>query len=272
MYHFLLLTFGVLYLNAHSFEYNPLAYQETNDFEYSIPNIKVQDLETNKLDPRYEKVAIDLAYLQVFAVATIGVIALLPQEVSNWTDEDKEVRSAQVLLGKHAENIAKGPVIDNDSLVINYVGHPVAGSYFYIWGRQSGLSWQESAILTTLMSTFYWEYGWESFAEVPSTQDLFVTPILGSILGEGSNYLYNGLMYNGGEIYNSALLGGIARALLNPIGEMNDIFSDAFHSLNIEISLDYAYNQNMDNYQLQNIPENEGTIQSYFNFNFKLKY
>jgi hypothetical protein len=224
------------------------------------------------IDPRYEKIITELAYVQVFAIGTIGVIALMPENVSNWTEEDKTFVDAQELLAKHADNIAQGPVWDNDDWAVNYIGHSVAGSYFYVWGRQSGLSWQESAVLTTLMSTFFWEYGWEAFAEVPSTQDLIVTPLLGSLLGEGTNYLYNHIMENDGKVYNSYILGGIGRALLNPIGEMNMYLASAFEAADIEISVDYSYTQDIDNYRFRNTIENNAQIQSYFKLNFKFKY
>ena len=223
-------------------------------------------------DPRYDKIVTELAYMQVFAVATIGVIAVLPESVSQWSSEDKEFVDAQDLLKKHSQNVAKGPVWDTDTWQVNYIGHSVAGSYFYVWGRQSGLNWQEAAVLTTLMSTFYWEYGWEAFAEVPSIQDLIVTPVLGSLLGEYTNHLYNQVMDNDGKIYDSVILGGLGRALLNPIGEMNTYLDYAFDAANIEIAVDYAYNQNKDIYRLkQNIDQN-GIVQSYFKFKFTLKY
>jgi len=245
---------------------------ETHTQSSSSMPIFIKEEETEKLDAKYENIVKELAYMQVFAVATIGVIALLPESISQWSAEDKALADAQELLSKHANNIAKGPVLDNDTWAVNYLGHSIAGSYFYVWGRQSGLTWQESAMLNALMSTFYWEYGWEAFAETPSIQDLIVTPVLGSILGEGTNYLYNKLMENDGKIYDSIVLGGIGRGLLNPIGELNKIFATAFDAANIEISVDYSYAQNPDNYSLRNIIENNGQIQSYFKLNFKLKY
>ncbi|MFZ2890098.1 DUF3943 domain-containing protein, partial [Sulfuricurvum sp.] len=51
--------------------------------------------------------------------------------------------------------------------------------------RNDGLSIGESAAFSTLMSTFFWEYGYEAFAEVPSIQDLIFTPLVGSLFGEG---------------------------------------------------------------------------------------
>jgi len=227
---------------------------------------------TEKFAPKYEKVITDLGYLQIFAIASIGIIALLPEDISRWTKDDKRLVSIQELLKKHHDNVNAGPMIDNDSLAINYIGHPIAGSYFYVWGRQSGLSWQESFILTSLMSTFYWEYGWEAFAETPSTQDLIITPILGALLGEYTNHLYNQILYNHGEIYQSKVLGNIARGLLNPIGETNDYLKDVFDTANIEISVDYAYAKDKPYANLQNFPQDRGLIQSYFRLNFKFKY
>ena len=221
---------------------------------------------------RYECIVKELAYMQVFAIGTIGVIALLPENISQWTNEDKKFTDARELLQKHAHNIAKGPVWDNDAWAVNYIGHPVAGSYFYVWGRQSGLSWQESAMLTTLMSTFFWEYGWEAFAETPSTQDLIVTPLLGSILGEGTNYLYNRIVENDGKIYNMKWLGDLGRGLLNPIGEMNKYLDSAFNAAHITINVDYSYAQKRKHYPLYNMNNDTGMIQSYFKLNFSLKY
>lgn len=217
-----------------------------------------------QLSPKYEKIVTDLAYLQVLAIGTIGVIALLPESISQWSEEDKALRDTQTLLKKHADHLEEAPKMDNDNFAINYIGHPVSGSYFYIWGRQSGLSRTESFVLTTLMSTFYWEYGWEAFAEVPSTQDLLITPILGSLLGEVTNHLYNEIVYQENKVYDSLFLGSLSKILLNPIGQTNEYLREVFDTANIEITVDYSYAENIDKYQLD--------TQSYFNLNFTLKY
>lgn len=250
--------------------YNFSAYIKNNPSESY--DITITTDKTSEIDPRYDKLIQELAYMQVFAVASIGVIAALPEGVSNWSDEDKAFTSVQDLLDKHAEHLEQGPKQDNDNITINYVGHSLVGSYFYVWGRQSGLSWQESAILTTLMSTFYWEYGWEAFAEVPSTQDLIITPLLGSILGEGTNYLYNTIIYNDSQIYGSYFLGTVGKVLLNPIGEMNRHLDSTFHAANIEISVDYSYNQDSSHYKFNHSVDYDRELQSYFRLNFKLKY
>ena len=167
----LFLSFLTLPLSSTPIKLEKFQLSEQDLFNYTEVNKKPKDNpfhlslkahETQKVDERYENIMKDLAYLQVFAVGTIGVIAALPEGVSNWSEEDKKFADIQGLLEKHAQNLDEGPALDKDSWGINYVGHSVAGSYFYIWGRQSGLSWQESAVLTTLMSTFFWEYGWGS--------------------------------------------------------------------------------------------------------------
>jgi hypothetical protein len=245
---------------------------EKNDDAYKIMLNSLQTPTNNMADLKYDKVIKDLAYLQLFALGTIGVIALLPEDVSNWSKEDKELADLQELLEKHSGHIEDGPVLDNDTWAINYIGHSVAGSYFYVWGRQSGLSWQESAMLTTLMSTFYWEYGWEAFAETPSTQDLIITPLLGSLLGEGTNYLYNVIAYNDRKLYGSVVLGSIASALLNPIGEMNSYLDRQFEAADIEVSVDYGYASQREVYSYEHTIENYSPMQSYFKFNLKFKY
>jgi len=261
-------------IHHHTTNDNPYAYDinmsKENHFQLSLNAYEQESI--NTLNPKYERLVKELAYLQVFAIGTIGVIASLPEGVSNWSQEDKQFADVQELLNKHSDNIRKGPALDNDSWAINYVGHSVAGSYFYVWGRQSGLSWQESAMLTALMSTFFWEYGWEAFAETPSTQDLIITPLLGSLLGEGTNYLYNRIMDNSGKIYNSSLLGHIGKVILNPIGEVNAYLDSAFDAANIEISVDYAYTQNEVNFNPIQTLENYEQVQSYFKLNFKFKY
>ncbi len=226
-----------------------------------------------RMNDRYEKIFTELAYLQIEAVAVMGVIAILPENISNWPKKYKEMTSAQAYLKKHAENIDKGPVWDNDHWAVNYIGHSLSGSFYYVWGRQAGLTWQESTILSALMSTFFWEYGWEAFTEVPSIQDLIINPLLGSLIGEGANYLYNEIMQNNGLVYDSVILGSLSRGLLNPIGEMNKHFDNLFNAANIQISIDYSFNQNIKNFSPRDFSEDNSYInKAYFGLQFNLKY
>ncbi|WP_203249645.1 MULTISPECIES: DUF3943 domain-containing protein [Cysteiniphilum] len=66
-----------------------------------------------------------------------------------------------------------------------YIGHPYAGAIYYMAARDSGFGEFESFLYSAFISTFFWEYGVEAFAEVPSIQDLIVTPVDGWLLGVG---------------------------------------------------------------------------------------
>jgi len=77
----------------------------------------------------------------------------------------------------------KPPVIDKDRAAVNYLGHPYFGMNFYLSQRNYGESPLYSFLFATLTSTCF-EYFIESWSERPSIQDLLITPIVGSILGE----------------------------------------------------------------------------------------
>ncbi len=119
---------------------------------------------------------------KIIAVSGIGVvfiISLLPESVSKW-DDDK--RSKEI-LDDWLENVTDGPVWDDDESYIN-AAHIYFGGVYYQAARKSGYNQWNSFTYSALMSTFYYEYGIEALAEVPSIQDLLVTPIGGWIYGE----------------------------------------------------------------------------------------
>ena len=154
-------------------------------------------------------------YMAFMHVAAAGIIFLLPESVTKW---DKSDMSFSTVTDKWARNVKSGPVWDGDDWAINYIGHPYQGAAYYVVARHSGYDWKGSFLFSTILSTFMWEYGFESFAEVPSTQDLIVTPIIGSILGE---VLLNGeerITENRGRVLGSRLLGDISLFLINPAG------------------------------------------------------
>ncbi|MBK9064691.1 MAG: DUF3943 domain-containing protein [Acidobacteria bacterium] len=63
------------------------------------------------------------------------------------------------------------------------MGHPYAGALYYNMMRSQGGTPLQSFGFTLFQSTL-WEYAIESVAEQPSIQDLVITPIAGSLLGE----------------------------------------------------------------------------------------
>ncbi len=172
----------------------------------------------DKVPEKYRKFVTELAYVQVMGAAMMALIYALPEDINNWNKE--ELRNTP-MWERYVNNIKEGPVWDHDHWAINYIGHPVSGSAYYVWARGNGLSWKESAAVSVLMSTFFWEYGWEALGEVPSIQDLIFTPLIGSMMGEGAYRLKQKILDNDGKVLGSKKLGNIACVFLDPIGELN---------------------------------------------------
>ena len=166
---------------------------------------------------RYREITEDTLYLQLVMLSAIGVLALMPESVTGWNEEELAARS---LESRWKENVSTRPVWDRDDPFINYVGHPVSGAWYYTMARNDGLSVTESALFSALMSTLVWEYGYEAFAEVPSIQDLIVTPLAGSLLGEWFYTLERRLDANGGIVFGSRVMGNISYFLLDPLGRI----------------------------------------------------
>lgn len=140
-----------------------------------------------------------------------GVISLLPSEISNWEKSDEGP------MEKWWNNVRSGPTWDNDSWYLNYIGHPYFGGVYYQVARKSGYRQWDSFMYTVLMSTFYWEYGLESFAEVPSIQDLVVTPIGGWLWGEWAYNKEIAIRNNGGTVFGSQSWGSVSLFFLDPV-------------------------------------------------------
>jgi len=158
-----------------------------------------------------------IMFVSGFGVA--GFIALLPESISKW---DKSEYQRGDLFKNWYENVKAGPVWDNDKWYINYIGHPYFGSVYYQAARNSGYNQWNSFTYAALMSTFYWEYGLEAFAEVPSLQDLFVTPIGGWVWGEWAYHKKKAIIANGGQAMGSEFWGGVALFFLDPVGKIDD--------------------------------------------------
>jgi hypothetical protein len=189
--------------------------------DYIAQNIIIN----NELSQSQKKIAEDTFYLQIAMVSTIVVLALLPESISKW---DRDQASTDALGSKWHKNVSDGPVMDEDDFVVNYIGHPVSGAIYYTMARNDGLNESESFLFSAFMSSFVWEYGYEAFAEVPSIQDLFSTPIIGSLMGEYMYRLEKDLDKQNGLLFNSRTLGNISYFLLNPMGRMANGMSQFF--------------------------------------------
>lgn len=165
-----------------------------------------------------EKVLVkEVRNLGVMGAGMFGIIWSLPESISKW---DKS-KGLVALASKYDDNIKKGPVVDKDDWAVNYIGHPISGAAYYTMVRHQGFSRMESFAFSVAMSTFFWEYGIEALAEVPSIQDLIITPVIGSLMGEVFYMAQQKIDANGGKIFGSKALGTTAAVLMNPAGALS---------------------------------------------------
>lgn len=85
-------------------------------------------------------------------------------------------------------------VFDRDEPFWNWLVHPLSGSQLFLFYRANGYGRINSLAMSFISSTLF-EFTVEIYTEPASIQDLYQTPILGSILGVGletlSLYLIN---------------------------------------------------------------------------------
>ena len=159
------------------------------------------------------------------SVATVGLMTLLPESITKWDDEDRDMSK---LGSKWKDNVSSGPVWDRDEHFLNYVMHPYFGGVYYTASRHAGYNEFESFLYSATMSAFFWEYGVEAFAEIPSWQDLFITPFFGAVVGEMMLTAEQDIIAGGGEVMGSETVGDVSLFFLNPIGHIHYWISDAW--------------------------------------------
>ena len=148
----------------------------------------------------------------------ITVLMLSPKEVTGWSPD-----WTQDAWRNMKRSLAALPVWDDDDWQLNYIGHPIAGSYYYNSLRSQNASIFHSFLFATAQS-FIWEYLIEATAEKPSTQDLIVTPIAGAILGESTHRLTMNMRRNGFNFFEKAFV-----IIFNPMFVLNNGFGPRFN-------------------------------------------
>jgi len=154
-------------------------------------------------------------------VVAFGALYAMPESVTNW---DKAAMKENGITYKWKENLKAGPVWDYDNWVLNYITHPYSGGIYYMTARSSGFTRFESFLYSAFMSTFFWEYGIEAFAEIPSIQDLVITPLVGSMVGEGLFYAKKSIVKHDRKVLNSKVLGTTTLFLIDPFNTILDGF------------------------------------------------
>lgn len=186
------------------------------------PEYKGTSIRYSELSEKDQKLARQTRNFTVVALGMLGIIYMLPESSTGWEDFDSSG------VGKrYIDNIKSGPEWDSNRWAYNYIGHPVSGAAYYQVARHAGFNQSESFAYSFFMSTFFWEYGIEAIEEIPSIQDIFVTPIIGSLIGEYFFQKAKEIRANGGEVLGSKTLGTISLVLMDPAGYVLD-FVDGF--------------------------------------------
>ena len=131
-----------------------------------------------EIDPRdSDGLKRDTWYFLGYQWVTIGLLYAAPEGVSGWTEEQKKGYDMSIWW----DNVTH-PQIDSDDFYLNYILHPYWGASYYVRARERGYGDPQAFWYSALLSTMY-EFGAEALFEEPSIQDIFVTPIFGSLLG-----------------------------------------------------------------------------------------
>jgi len=160
------------------------------------------------------------AELFIGGIELVGmtVLILLPKEVTKWSDD-----WAKDAMRNLKRSFSSTPVWDHDDWQLNYIGHPIAGSYYYNALRSQNASRFHSFLFSTAQS-FIWEYIIEGVAEPPSVQDLFITPVVGSMLGEATHLLTMSMRKNGFNFFEKVFV-----ILFNPMFAINNGFGTRYN-------------------------------------------
>lgn len=187
-------------------------------------NLETEDIVFEK---NFDKLKKDTGSLFILTGVTASILYLLPSSSTGW-DKNNDTS----IFEKWESNIKSGPVWDQDNPIYNYAGHMYAGGAYYILARNANYSTLESFWYTFVISTFFWEYGIEAFAETPSMQDIVITPVFGSMVGEGFYLLQNYILDNNGMLFNSKFWGSATMMFIDPMGHLSGYIYDDYERTN----------------------------------------
>lgn len=183
---------------------------------YSLP----YSMTTNV--PQWHRMWINTAVLSGAFVGTLLVLECLPEDATTWNraalQKDPPYKRWFDFVFR------KGPEWDHDKFVFNYVLHPYAGAAYFMAARSCGFNFWRSFLYSAIISNIGWEFGIEACMERPSYQDLIITPIVGSLIGEMFYKLKRVIVRNGYTLGGSPVLGNVVAFLIDPVNEVVNLF------------------------------------------------
>ncbi len=173
--------------------------------------------------PDWHRMWVNTSVLAGAFIGTLLVLECLPEDATSWNRAalQKDPPQKRWFL-----NVFKrGPEWDHDNPIFNYVLHPYAGAAYFMSARSCGFNFYRSLLYSACISTIGWEFGIEACMERPSIQDIFVTPLVGSAMGECFYKLKRHIVSHDYRLWGSPVLGNIAAFLIDPVNEVVGLFN-----------------------------------------------
>ena len=186
-------------------------------------NIYAQPYSQNKnVNPNWGRLWANTGVLTGAFVGTLFVLECLPEDATAWNRA--ELQDTPLFKRWYNHVIKEGPEWDHDKFIFNYVLHPYAGAVYFMAARSCGFGFWRSMLYSTLISNIGWEFGIEAFMERPSYQDLFITPVIGSCIGEAFYRVKRDIVGHDYMLCGSRILGNIVVFLVDPVNEVVNLF------------------------------------------------
>ena len=196
---------------------NPFSAKPTLPSIYELPySVTLQS-------PDWHRLWSNTAVLTGAYVSTLFVLEMLPEDATTWNRASLQQTPFYERWWKH--NFKKGPEWDSDNPVFNYILHPYAGAVYFMAARSNGFNFFGSLLYCTMISTIGWEFGIEACMERPSYQDLFITPLIGSAIGECFYRLKRNIVDNDYRLFGSPIIGNVVAFLIDPVNEVVGLFN-----------------------------------------------
>ncbi len=170
----------------------------------------------------WKRLWINTATLTGAFVGSLAVLECLPEDATSWNRA--EIQDVPLFKRWKDNVIQKGLSFDKDKWIFNYVLHPYAGAAYFMGARNCGFNFWQSLLYSALISTVGWEFGIEAFMEPPSIQDILITPIVGSLIGEGFYKIKRKIVENGYTLAGSKVLGNVVAFFVDPLNEFLGLF------------------------------------------------
>ncbi|MDE5845493.1 MAG: DUF3943 domain-containing protein [Muribaculaceae bacterium] len=189
--------------------------------DFPKPDIYSLPYSLTRREEKWGRLAANTAVLFGGGITALTILQMLPEDATAW---NKEQITSVPLFKRWVNNVKKGPVIDKDNPIFNYALHPYAGAAYFMSARSQGFNFWGSFLYSAFISTVFWEYGIEAFMEIPSLNDLLITPICGAIIGEGFYRCKRWIVDNGYEILGSRALAYVVAFIVDPVNEFLGYF------------------------------------------------